>query len=138
MVDAESKYEEHLLDKENARGKLTEEQEKIVAMSTEINSLNKERGGTSGKANKPKQAAKKQARKKAASKKPTDMKKKPMTGGPGRTSPQWNRTQNNMRLTSKLLRPKSIIGVQITSMAQECGPYTTPKTARAAPDLRRR
>ena len=76
MVRTENKYEACLLDEENAWGKLTEEQEKIVAMSTEINSLKKERGGTSGKANKPKQAAKKQAPKKAASKKPIDKKKK--------------------------------------------------------------
>ena len=76
MVRAENKYEAHLLDKENAWGKPTEEQEKIVAMSAEINSLKKERGGNLSKTNKPKQAAKKQAPKKAASKKPTDKKKK--------------------------------------------------------------
>ena len=76
MVHAENKYEAHLLDEENAWGKPTEEQEKIVAMSAEINSLKKERGGTVGKTNKPKQAAKKQAPKKAASKKPMEKKKK--------------------------------------------------------------
>ena len=76
MVRDENKYEARLLDEENAWCKLTEEQEKIVAMSAKINSLKKERGGTSGKANKPKQAAKKQATKKAASKKPMDKKKK--------------------------------------------------------------
>ena len=76
MVRAENKYEVHLLDKENAWGKPTEEQEKIVAMSTEIKSLKKEWGSTSGKLNKPKQVAKKQAPKKAASKKPMDKKKK--------------------------------------------------------------
>ena len=76
MVHAENKYEACLLDEENVWGKPTEEQEKIVAMSAEINSLKKERGGTSGKTNKPKQAAKKQAPKKAASKKPTDKKEK--------------------------------------------------------------
>ena len=76
MVHAENKYEACLLDEENAWGKLTEEQEKIVAMSAEINSLKKERGGTSGKASKPKQAAMEQAPKKAASKKPRDKKKK--------------------------------------------------------------
>ena len=76
MVCAENKYEARLLDKENVWGKPTEEQEKVVAMSAEINSLKKERGGTSGKTTKPKQAAKKQAPKKAVSKKPTDKKKK--------------------------------------------------------------
>ena len=75
MVHAENKYKTCLLDEESAWGKPTEEQEKIVSMSTEINSLKKEWGGTSGKTNKPKEAAKKQAPKKAASKKPTDKKK---------------------------------------------------------------
>ena len=76
MVRAENKYKARLLDEQNVWGKPTEEQEKTVAMSTEINSLKKERGGTSGKTNKPKQAAKKQAPKKATSKKPTDKNKK--------------------------------------------------------------
>ena len=76
MVCAENKYEACLLDEENVWGKPTEEQEKIVAMSAEINSLKKEWGGTSGKNTKPKQAAKKQAPKKAASKKPTDKNEK--------------------------------------------------------------
>ena len=72
MDRTENKYEAHLLDEENTWGKPTEEQEKIVAMSTEINSLKKEWGSTAGKTNKPKQAAKKQTPKKAASKKSTD------------------------------------------------------------------
>ena len=76
MVRAENKYEARLLDDENVWGKPTEEREKIVAMSAEINSLKKERGGTSGKANKLKQADKKPAPKKAATKKPTEHKKK--------------------------------------------------------------
>ena len=81
MVRAKSKNKARLLDKENAWGKLTDEQEKIVAMSTEINSLKKERGVTSGKTNKPKQTDKKQAPKKAASKKTSEKKKK--------TSEKW-------------------------------------------------
>ena len=80
MTRAENKYEARLLDEENVWGKPTEEQEKIVAMSAEINSLKKERGGTTGKNTKTKSAAKsadkKQAPKKATSKKPTDKKKK--------------------------------------------------------------
>ena len=46
MVRAENKSEVRLLDKENTWGKPTEEQEKIVALSAEINSLKKERGST--------------------------------------------------------------------------------------------
>ena len=37
MVRAENKYEARLLDEENAWGKPTEDQEKIVAMTAEIN-----------------------------------------------------------------------------------------------------
>ena len=54
MVRNENKYEARLLDEENVWGKPTEEQEKIGAMSAEINSLKKEWGGTLGKTNKPK------------------------------------------------------------------------------------
>ena len=39
MGHAENKYEARLLDEENTWGKPTEEQEKIVAMTAEINSL---------------------------------------------------------------------------------------------------
>ena len=76
MVQVENKYDACLLDEENAWGKPTEEQQKIIAMSAEINSLKKECGSSSGKTNKPKQAAKKQAPKKAATKKPADKKKR--------------------------------------------------------------
>ena len=76
MVRAENKYEVRLLDEENAWGKPTEEQEKIVAMSAEINSLKKERSTAPSKASKPKEKAKKLAPKKAASKKPADNNKK--------------------------------------------------------------
>ena len=76
MVRAKNKYEARLLDEENAWGKLTDEQEKIVGMSAEINSLKKERGVTSGKTNKLKQPAKKEAPKKAASEKTSEKKRK--------------------------------------------------------------
>ena len=76
MVRAENKYEVCLLDEENAWGKPTEEQEKIVAMTAEINSLKKEHRGIAGKANKPKSTGKKPATKKALPKKPIYKKKK--------------------------------------------------------------
>ena len=38
---------------------------------------------------------------------------------------------------SKHLKPKSIIGVLITTMAQECGHYTAQETAKAAQDLKK-
>ena len=76
MVHAENKYEARLLDKENVWAKPTEEQEKIIAMSAEINSLKKECWGTAIKVNKPKQTGKKQAPKKVVPKKLMDKKKK--------------------------------------------------------------
>ena len=76
MVCTKNKYEVHLLDKENTWGKPTEEQEKIVVMSAEINSLKKECRGTASKTSKPKQTGKKQAPKKAVPKKLMDKKKK--------------------------------------------------------------
>ena len=121
MVRAENKYEACLLDEENIWGKPTEEQEKIVAMSAEINSLKKERGSTSSKTNKQNQAAKKQAPKKAASKKPTDKKKKTMTSGLGKTSPQKNQMPKKMTLLSKPLKQKNTLGVKTTTMELECG-----------------
>ena len=42
MVHAENKYKAQLLEEENTWGKPTEEQEKIMAMTAEINSLKKE------------------------------------------------------------------------------------------------
>ena len=76
MVCAKTKYEAHLLNEENAWGKPTEEQEKIVVTSAEINSLKKECCGTTSKTSKPKQTGNKQAAKKAAPKKLADKKKK--------------------------------------------------------------
>ena len=52
MVRAENKYEAQLLDKENTWGKPTDKQEKIVAMTAEINSLKRERRGTTDKTKK--------------------------------------------------------------------------------------
>ena len=77
MVRAENKYEARLLDEENTWGKPTEDQEKIVTMTAEINSLKKERWGTT--ANKPgkqKTTGKTQVTKKAQPKKTKEQKKK--------------------------------------------------------------
>ena len=76
MVSAENIYEAQLLDEENTWGKPTEEQEKIVAMTAEINSLKKECRGTAVKTNKLKPTGKKQATKKTLPKKMTDQKKR--------------------------------------------------------------
>ena len=46
MVRAENKYEARLLDEENTWGKPTEDHEKIVAMTAEINSLKKAMSNT--------------------------------------------------------------------------------------------
>ena len=131
MVRAENKYEACLLDEENAWGKPTEEQEKIGAMSAEIDSLKKEQGSSSGKTNKPKHAAKKHGPKIAASKKSADKKKRPATSGPGKTSRLKNRTPTKMRPLLRLLK-KSIIGVRIMTTERVCGPSTIQMIVRAA------
>ena len=64
MVHAENKYKAHLLDEENTWGKPMEEQEKIVAMTAEINSLKKEHQGMADKTNKSTMTGKKPAAKK--------------------------------------------------------------------------
>ena len=65
-----------LLDEENACGKPMEEQEKIIAMTAEINSLKKERQGTAPQKDKEKPASKKPAAKKNPAKKTKEQKKK--------------------------------------------------------------
>ena len=72
MVQAENKYEARLLDEENTWGKPTKDQEKIVAMTAEINSLKKEHQGTATKNAKPNKT---QATKKAPQKKAKDQNK---------------------------------------------------------------
>ena len=52
MVHAKNNYKARLLDEENTWGKPTEEQEKIVVMTAEINSLKNERRGMADKTNK--------------------------------------------------------------------------------------
>ena len=64
MVCAENKYEARLLDEENTWGKPTEEQEKIVAMTAEINSLKMECQGMADKVYKTTTKDKKPAAKK--------------------------------------------------------------------------
>ena len=82
MVRAENKYKARLLDEENAWGKPTEDQEKIVAMTTEINSLKKERkNNTTSKTAKPKTTNKAQPAKISQPKKTKEQKKK--------TSDKW-------------------------------------------------
>ena len=82
MVRAENKYEARLLDEENAWGKPTEDQEKIVAMTAEINSLKKERkNNATSKTAKPKATNKAQPAKKSQQKKTKEQKKK--------TSDKW-------------------------------------------------
>ena len=84
MVHAENKYEARLLDEENAWGKPTDEQEKIVAMTAEINSLKKDRQGTATKKSKEKQASKKQAAKKAPPRNRKSKRRRPAISGPGK------------------------------------------------------
>ena len=97
MVHAENKYEARLLDEENTWGKPTDEQEKIVAMTTEINSLKKERQGATTKKSKEKQTSKKQAAKKAPAKKTKEQKKKASDkwAWKGKPPKETDSTENN-------------------------------------------
>ena len=76
MVHTENKYKVRLLDKENTWGKPTNEQEKIVAMTAEINSLKREHRGAADKTNKSTTKEKKQAAKKMKVQKKTKETKK--------------------------------------------------------------
>ena len=71
MVRVENKYEARLLDNENTWGKPTEEQEKIVVMTAEINSLKKERRTTMEKNSKTATKEKKPVAKKMKDQKKT-------------------------------------------------------------------
>ena len=71
MVCAKNKYKARLLDEENTWGKPTEEQEKIVAIMAEINSLKKECRGVADKTNKSSTKEKKPAAKKMKEQKKT-------------------------------------------------------------------
>ena len=78
MVRAENKYEARLLDEENTWGKPMEDQERIVAMTVEINSLKKAHNSTATpKPTKQKTTSSKtQANKKAQPKKTKEQKRK--------------------------------------------------------------
>ena len=77
MVWAENKYEARLLDEENTWGKPMEGQEKIMAITAEINSLKKARGSTATpKPTKQKASGKTRANTKAQPKKTKEQKKK--------------------------------------------------------------
>ena len=76
MVRAENKYEARLLNEENTWDKPTEDQEKIVAITIEINSLKNAHGSTTTpKPTKQKMTGKTQANKKAQPKKMKEQKK---------------------------------------------------------------
>ena len=64
MVCTENKYKARLLDEENTWGKPTDEQEKIMAMTAEINSLKKEGKVTADNTNKSTTIGKKPVAKK--------------------------------------------------------------------------
>ena len=72
MVRVENKYDAWLLDEENRWGKPTDEQEKIVAMTAEINSIKKDQRGAADKSNKKATKDKKPAAKKSKEQKKTN------------------------------------------------------------------
>ena len=121
MVHAENKYEAQLLDEENVWGKPTEEQEKIIMMSAEINFLKKECHGTPNKTSKPKQTGKKQAIKKAAPKKLADKKKKAKDKWAWKIKPPRKLIPRRMAHSSKLSKTRSSFGASTTTMVLACG-----------------
>ena len=132
MVRAENKYEARLLDEENAWGKPTEEQEKIVAMTVEINSLKKERRGTTTKKDKEKADTKKAAAKKLQPRRRKSRRRKPTINGPGKENHPKRATIKKIMRSSRPSKARNIIGVRITTMGRACGPCITPMTVRWA------
>ena len=109
-----------------------EDQEKIMAMTAEINSLKKERRGTSTpKPMKQKAASNKtQANKKDQSKKTKDQKKKASNKWAWKNNPPRITMEKRTTHSSGLSRARNIIGASIITMGPECGPYTTPTSVR--------
>ena len=138
MVCAENKYKARLLDEENTWGKPTDEQEKIVAMTAEINSLKKERRDMADKTNKSTTREKTSSHEKRRSrrKRKTPKRRRPQISGHGRTSPQRIKTA---RKTTHLLSPsraRNTSGVPTTIMGWACGHFITQKTAKQAKCLK--
>ena len=134
MVQAENKYEDRLLHKENTWGKPTEDQEKIVAMTAEINSLKKACSSTTTP-NPTKQKAassKTQANKKAQPKKTKEQKKKRTKSGHGRASPPRIQMAKKATRLSRPSKARNIIGVSTIIMEQACGHCITPTIVRQA------
>ena len=132
MVRAENKYEARLLDKENTWGKPTEEQEKIVAMIAEINSLKKARSGTTTTKTMKQKAAKSktQANKKPQPKKTKEQKKKTSEKWAWKNKPPKDNDGKEGNTFVKTLKARNIIGASTTTMGLECGPCTTPTIVR--------
>ena len=132
MVRTENKYQARLLEEENTWGKPTEEQEKIVAMTAEIDSLKKERRGTATKNDKEKPSGKKQAAKKAPTKKTKEQRRKPVTSGLGRENRPKIQTVKKTTLSSRLLKARNIIGVSTIITGRACGRCIIPMIVKRA------
>ena len=132
MVRAENKYEVHLLDEENAWGKPTEEQEKIIAMSAEINSLKRNTGALQARPISQSKQPRNKPPRKLQLRKPLTRRKRAATNGHGKISHPKIRTLRKMRLLLKLLKIKSIIGARTITMVRVCGHSTIQMIVRAA------
>ena len=132
MVRAENKYEARLLDEENTWGKPTEDQEKIVAMTAEINSLKKARSNiTAPKTAKQKaEKGKTQANKKAQPKKRRNKRRRQAKSGHGRTSLLRITMAKKATCSSRHSKARNITGASTITMGPECGPCTTPTIVR--------
>ena len=134
MVRAENKYEARLLDEENTWGKLMDEQEKIVAMTAEINSLKKERRGVADKANKAATKEKKPAAKKIKEQKKAKETQKKKTTDKWAWKNEAPKGSDNKEDNAfvKSFEGKKFFSAPITTTGQACGLYTTQRTVNRA------
>ena len=101
-------------------------------MTTEINSLKKERRDTTTKKDKEKAVAKKPAAKKTSAKKTKEQKKKTNDkwAWKGKSPKETDSKENNAFV--KTFESKKYYGVITTIMGLACGPYITPMTVKRA------
>ena len=132
MVRAENKYEAQLLDEENTWGKPTEDQEKIVAMTAEINSLKKARSNTTAPktAKQKAEKAKLKPTRKHSPRKRKSKRRRQTKRWLGRTSLLRTMRAKKATPSSRYLTARNITGASTITMGPECGPCTTPTIAR--------
>ena len=136
MVCAKNTYKVRLLDEENTWGKPTDEQE-MVAMTAEINSLKKECRGVADKTSKSTTKEKKPVAKKTKEQKKTkdSTKKKATEKWAWKNKPPRRMTARRTTHLLSPLRARNTSGAPTTIMGQACGHFITQKTSKRAKHL---